>query len=226
MNPVENALPRGMVWIITILVPFLLVMTAVRILMTGAFLQYEYHTPNFPADPYGFTLTERLRWANPSVEYLVNNAGISYLKDLKFDNGQSIYNERELSHMSDVKNLVQTTLRLWRIGLVLMVIFALVSLWRGWAGELQTGMARGGWLTVGLIVAMLVGVATSFDWLFTQFHHLFFTGGTWLFYYSDTLIRLFPMRFWQDAFILVGAFCIICGLLLGILLRTRRSVPR
>ncbi|MEJ2126169.1 MAG: hypothetical protein P8X84_01420 [Candidatus Bathyarchaeota archaeon] len=27
------------------------------------------------------------------------------------------------------------------------------------------------------------------------FHQLFFTSGTWTFYTSDTLIRLFPMRF-------------------------------
>jgi integral membrane protein (TIGR01906 family) len=225
MNPIENGLRRGMVWIITILVPFILVMTAVRILMTGAFLQYEYHTPGFPPDPYGFTLAERLRYANPSVEYLINSAGIEYLKDLQFDSGQPIYNQRELSHMSDVKTLVQTTLRLWRIALVALVLFALISFWRGWSWELQAGLARGGWLTCGLIVAMLIGVATSFDWLFTQFHHLFFTGGTWLFYYSDTLIRLFPMRFWQDAFILVGAFCIVCGMLLGILLRNHRNLP-
>ncbi len=32
------------------------------------------------------------------------------------------------------------------------------------------------------------------------FHHLFFQGDTWLFLYSDTLIRLFPERFWQQVF--------------------------
>ena len=30
---------------------------------------------------------------------------------------------------------------------------------------------------------------------------IFFKGDSWLFYYSDTLIRLFPIRFWQDAFL-------------------------
>ncbi|MCD6344052.1 MAG: hypothetical protein J7M17_00400, partial [Anaerolineae bacterium] len=40
---------------------------------------------------------------------------------------------------------------------------------------------------------------TSWDTFFVGLHGLFFTEGTWRFFYSDTLIRLFPVRFWQDA---------------------------
>ena len=42
--------------------------------------------------------------------------------------------------------------------------------------------------------------------------NLFFTGNSWLFYYSDTLIRLFPIRFWQDAFLLAAVVALGGGL--------------
>jgi uncharacterized membrane protein len=47
---------------------------------------------------------------------------------------------------------------------------------------------------------------------FTGFHALFFTGDSWLFEYSDTLIRLFPLRFWQDTFLFAAAIAVLGGL--------------
>jgi uncharacterized membrane protein len=52
---------------------------------------------------------------------------------------------------------------------------------------------------------------------------LFFTGDSWLFLYSDTLIRLFPMRFWQDAFLFAGALDVLGGLALGLGLLPKRK---
>ena len=85
-----------------------------------------------------------------------------------------------------------------------------ISAWRsaGWAAFLR-GLGTGGRLTIGLIVLILLAVAISFRDLFTGFHLLFFEGDTWLFNFSDTLIRLFPMRFWQDGFIMMGLVTIL-----------------
>src|SRR5512139_1351823 len=62
-------------WLVTLLTPAVLVLTAVRFLMMPAFLTFEYNTPNFPADFYGFTQEDRLYWSNITLEYLLNNAG-------------------------------------------------------------------------------------------------------------------------------------------------------
>jgi integral membrane protein (TIGR01906 family) len=219
MSAVERGLSRGVGWVVTLLTPFVLIMASVRMLLSHTFLQLEYRAPGFPPDDYGFTLADRLHWGGLSVDYLLNKAGINFLADLHFDTGDPIYNARELSHMADVKTLVQTTLQLWVVALVVLVLLALLAVWRKWGREYLVGLSRGGWLTVGVIVLILAGVGISFDWLFTEFHHLFFTGDSWLFLYSDTLIRLFPIRFWQDGFILMGIFCLVCGLILGIVLR-------
>ena len=202
--------------IIALMVPFILIIAGVRLLMTPLYPQIEYHMPYFPADSFGFSLSDRLHWSAYAIDYLVNDAGINYLGDLKFSDGSPLFNERELSHMQDVKNLVQTCLKIWLVCIVLLILLAIWA-WRGgWLNTLfRSAISTGGWITVGLIFAMLLGVLLNFDVLFTDFHHLFFTGDSWLFYTSDTLIRLFPMTFWRDAFILVGSLNLLAGLALG-----------
>lgn len=152
-----------------------------------------------------------------SLNYLVNDQGISYLGDLKFADNTPFYNERELSHMSDVKNLIQTSLKVWYVALVALLLLWFWSWRKKWSGTFWRGVARGGLLTIGVIVAVLIGVATNFDALFRGFHAIFFTGNTWLFYTNDSLIRLFPEKLWSDAFLFMGIFSITGAVVLGFL---------
>jgi integral membrane protein (TIGR01906 family) len=200
-----------------VLIPFLLLMGAIRILINNFFLDYEYNLPNFPADPYGFTTEDRLYWGKISLNYLVNDKGIEYLGDLKFPDGKPFYNERELSHMLDVKNLIQVTLKIWYVGLIVLAALWVWSWRKKWQPDFWRGISRGGFLTIGLIIAVLLGVFLNFDALFRGFHAIFFTGDTWLFYTSDSLIRLFPEKLWSDAFFYMGIFSLTGAIVLGIL---------
>ncbi|MEW5869947.1 MAG: TIGR01906 family membrane protein [Chloroflexota bacterium] len=215
------AIYRALGWLVTVLVPVALVLTGVRAMLSSPFLYFEYNTPNFPEDPYGFTKEERLYWSHIALDYLVNDAGIEFLGDLRFADNTPVYNERELHHMVDVKNAIRTTLRVWYLSLGLLLLLG-VWAWRAnWLGEYWRGMGRGGWLTAIMLVTVIAFVLASFGIFFVAFHNVFFEEGTWLFYYSDTLIRLFPERFWRDIFIYVGAFALIVGLALGWGLRKR-----
>ena len=64
---------------------------------------------------------------------------------------------------------------------------------------------------MGLIGVLILFWVINFKQLFTSFHRIFFEGDSWLFLFSDTLIRLFPMRFWQDVFIMIGVFTFVGG---------------
>jgi integral membrane protein (TIGR01906 family) len=211
----SSLLKSTLSWLVTLLAPIAILMLGVRLLLVPAFLQVEYRIPGFPADSYGFTLEDRIRWATPSLTYLVNDQGIGYLAELKFDNGAPIYNSRELSHMQDVKNVVEMLFRIWYGALVILLVLG-VGMWRAnWLDSYRSGWRRGGFLMLGLLAAFAVFAITSFWDFFTWFHSMFFTGDTWLFAYSDTLIRLFPMRFWEDCFIYVGGFALIISLVLA-----------
>jgi len=201
-------------WVVTLFVPLTLLMLGARLLLTPVFLEVEYRLPGFPVDTYGFTTEDRIRWGTPSLVYLVNDQGINYLAQLIGDDGAPIYNARELSHMHDVKDVLQTLLKIWYGALAILVVLAIWARRAGWLEYYNAGWRRGGFLMTGILVAFGIFAATSFWDFFSWFHSLFFTGDTWQFAYSDTLIRLFPMRFWEDCFIYIGAFSLIVALVL------------
>jgi len=210
-------------WLVTILIPMALLGLAIRVLLLPVFYQIEYNMPYFPPDEYGFTKADRLKWAPYAVNYLINSADIFYLGDLKFEDGSPLYNERELSHMQDVKNVTQGALRLWYLSLALLAVLGIWAWFGGWWQYYLLGLQRGGWLMVGLAILIgtivLVGIAVNpnvFDEFFVLFHSLFFEGNSWLFYFSDTLIRLFPIRFWEDAFLLAAVIALGGGLALAL----------
>jgi integral membrane protein (TIGR01906 family) len=228
----KNPLTRSILLIlITLLVPIGLVIGAVRIVLNPWYPKLEYRTPWFPADRYGFTRAEREHYALIAIKYLNTNKGIGLLMDLRFPSGQIapplscmemtdcnlMYNNRELQHMIDVKYVLGIALPLGYaiiIGLILLGIWARKG---GWWGDYMSALRRGGWLMISILLSLIVLVVSVFDWFFTKFHNVFFSSGTWQFYTSDTLIRLFPERFWMDTFIIVGGIAALGGIALIII---------
>src|SRR5215510_7077883 len=107
--------------LVTLLIPLALIGLGLRVLLSPLFLKIEYNMPYFPPDEYGFTKEDRLKWAPYALNYLVNNADISYLGDLKFEDGRPLYNERELSHMEDVKRVTKAALNTWYVVLAVLL---------------------------------------------------------------------------------------------------------
>ncbi len=208
---------RGLSWLITILVPIALTLSVVRLMLSPLYINLEYKLPGFPIDTYGFTNNERLHYADLARQYLLNSADISFLGDQHFEDGQPLYNERELEHMYDVKNVVKTALNVWYISLLVLGVLAIWAWFGGWRLHYKRGLGRGGWLTVILLGTILFFVLISFGFVFVAFHNVFFAAGTWTFEFSDTLIRLFPERFWRDIFVMVGGLTLAGGLALGLI---------
>ncbi|MEO0563758.1 MAG: TIGR01906 family membrane protein [Chloroflexota bacterium] len=213
--------------LITIAVPVTLTVIAVRLVMSPWFLVVEYNRPGFPEDPYGFTTEQRLEYAPPAVTYLTNRADITYLSDLRLPREEVPigicvidpedptlcvrFNERELRHMVDVKHVTQGTFRFGTV-VALLGAVSIFYLSRTSPAHLRIGLTGGSLLTFGIIGVIIVMALTAWDFFFTGFHRIFFEGDTWLFRYSDTLIRLFPEQFWFDAAIVIGTFVVVGAL--------------
>ena len=195
--------------LVTICIPFFLLMGSISILLNPFFLDYEYNLPAFPVDDFGFSTADRLKWGKLSLDYLTNNESDAYLGTLKFEDGSPLYNERELSHMLDVRLLVKAALGAWYLVTAFLILIGLFSWKLGRTNEYGKAISRGGWLTLGLILAILAAVLIDFNSLFAGFHAIFFKGDTWLFFTNDTLIRLFPEKLWSDAFIYMGVFTLV-----------------
>lgn len=203
--------------LIAALLPLLLILINAGLLMFPAFMRLEYTRPGFPADPYGFTTEDRLEYGPRGLAYLFNNEGIEYLGDLQFENGERVFNERELGHMHDVKLVTQKLVR-FGIGLLAVYLIAVVVLGisESTRDRLLQGLLSGSILTVLLLVVGIVTVALNFNWLFTQFHTLFFEGDSWLFPTTDTLIRLYPIQFWTDAFAMMFGGALLEAIVIGV----------
>ncbi len=199
--------------ILTLLTPPLLVLVAVRLVMSPVFLHIEYTRPGFPVDPYGLTTDERLYYAPKALDYLIYNQPLDALRDLTFDDGSPLYTERELVHMHDVQVVTQYAFIGALAGGALFILTALL-LARAGAQALGRALHSGGLFTLVIIISIIIFSIAAWDRFFVLFHTLFFADGTWMFPYSDTLIRLFPEQFWFDAAIAIGGLSAIGALLL------------
>jgi len=200
-----GVLGRLLSWYVVLSVPLLLLLTAVQLVTSEVYLRLEYSRLDFPADMFGFTLEDRLLYASYAVSYLRNDEGIDYLAELVFPDGRVLYNERELRHMGDVKVVfgVVFDVYLW---LVVFFVVSVILLFLTTRRLFFSAIQHGGFLTLGLIITLVVLVTLRWDLFFELFHRLFFADGTWRFEYSDTLIRLFPEKFWFDTALNIGLF--------------------
>lgn len=179
-------------------VPVFLLLTNLYALMSPAFLRYEYGKADFLPPP-GFTDEQRLMVAEMAVTYLRSDAGIEILGDLEGKEG-ALFREKELAHMEDVKVVTRRAFLVHGLlGLLIAASLGVLLVMPDTQTRISISLLQGSLLTIALLVALVALVYLNFDWFFTHFHLTFFEGDSWIFDLSDTLIRLFPTRFWFDA---------------------------
>jgi integral membrane protein (TIGR01906 family) len=192
-------------------------------LATDAYLAFEYGRVSFPADSFGFTDRQRFILASTDLHYVRAHLPGDELSKQSL-NGVTVYNPREVSHMADVKAVFQSALQVWWVAFIMFSLSGFV-LWRnGNRVAFASAIQSGGLLTSGIILT--IGLLAVFAWQywFNSFHLLFFKPGSWLFSYSDTLIRLFPMKFWFDATLTISLLSLVGGLVLVLIGRQWRIV--
>ena len=197
--------------LVTLTTPVLLVLGNVLPVMTPLWLSAAYTRPGFPRDSYGFSTSERIELATRVTGWLGNDEGTDSLADLSTPDGQLAFNARELRHLRDVKGL---TGQVYRLAIAALALFAAGSAICHRKGLLRQALQRAARLVLVMLLAILVFSAASWDRAFTEFHRLFFASGTWYFAYSDTLIRLFPERFWVDALLFLAGLTALQALIL------------
>jgi integral membrane protein (TIGR01906 family) len=211
--------PAAIQWLLVLILPVCFVILNVWAVTGSWFIRWEYGKAGFPKDPYGFSLEERTRLADVCVEYLATGADISLLADQRLSDGTPAFNERELQHMADVQFVYRRTLTVGAFAAVAWIGGMVALLFGRETRNRAVNALLGGGL-FALVLLVVVGAIMALSWwqFFNAFHSVFFEEGTWVFLRSDTLIRLFPERFWMDVAVLVVGFLIaeaIMGTALG-----------
>jgi integral membrane protein (TIGR01906 family) len=128
-----------------------------------------------------------------------------------------LFNEREVSHMVDVKALFRLAYKFLLGTFIYSLVFLGLALFL-WKDKklLSVGLMWGSGLSIFLIIALAVPAVIDFNWFFTQFHLLSFANDLWLLNpATDYLIMLFPEGFWFDAAIVCCAIMVILTLTIG-----------
>ena len=219
-------------WLFILCLPVLLLTASVNGAAGSARLY------NYGFDKYDISATTGLEQAELEkaarglIDYF--RSGEEYISLTAVKNGESftLFNEREVGHLKDVKGLFNLDFRVMLGTLLYCLLFAALCalLWRDWR-RLGGALLGGGVLTLALMVALGLGALFGFDELFLQFHLISFTNDLWLLDPArDYLIMLFPQGFWYDAMMVIvlatAGGAIISGAAGWLIRRRCRRLPR
>jgi len=202
--------------LVILLIPILVIGSAVRLLATDQYLTFEYGKTSFPPDPYGYTQRQRFVLASTNIHYVTSHLPSDELSRQTM-NGVPVYNAREVEHMADVLKVFQSVMQVWQIASFLQVLMVYILWHKREHAVLALAVQSGGVLTVALVGSIALLALFAWQVWFDNFHLIFFEPGSWVFSYSDTLIRLFPVKFWFDATLTISLFSLAGGLLLAFL---------
>lgn len=140
--------------------------------------------------------------------------------------GAPVLNERERSHMRDVRGVFAGFFALVVVALVGLAIAARratdaearFALWRAVSGGARA-------LAIGLAVAGAFAIL-AFEAAFEVFHRLFFSSGSYTFDpRTESLVQLFPQQFWSETAVVVGGVALVLALLTMWRARARTARP-
>lgn len=106
------------------------------------------------------------------------------------------FNQREIKHLEDVRNLMTGVTLLSKFflggtGVLLVIIWKNCSI-------IRKAFFLAGIQMAILTIFLLIFSIADFRIFFLNFHQLFFESGSWIFEEDDMLIQLYPEVFWMD----------------------------
>jgi integral membrane protein (TIGR01906 family) len=217
--------------LVVVAMPFCIGLGWLTLLVGPAYPRYAYGRPDFPPDPVyalpdlsaagliPLSPAERLELALVAVAFLQSRqapeTAVYLLAEQQLPHtGVPLYNERELRHLVDVKRFAD---RIRWLAWLTAVVVGGGLLWllkrpqTRLSGYLALG--RGGLLTLLLLSGLAGLIGLGWPFFFYQFHGLFFAAGTWSFAPTDSLMRLYPERFFFEFALLASLGAWIWGLL-------------
>ncbi len=201
-SPIREALLSVVVAIATILV---IAGVSVAIFLTPTWVRFEQERSGAAALT-GYTTDEVGRVTGDVLHDLVIGPP-TFAQTVA---GLAVFNGRERSHLSDVRSVFAGF-----GGLVLLGLIILIAIRIGSHGSraYRRGVGVGALVLAASVIFGGLVSAVAFDQAFETFHELFFAGGTYTFDpVADRLVQLFPIQFWEETSLAVGAvILLICA---------------
>jgi len=196
-------------WLFILCLPILLLMVSIGWAVNSLWL-YKYGFEKYNvSQTTGLAEAELEKAAKGIISYFNSDEEYISLTVVQDDQPFTLFNQREVIHLKDVKELIWLDYWVLLGSLVYALSYAGISLFwrkRRYWRRLAWGVVGGGGVTLALMLALGLGTLLGFDRLFLQFHLISFTNRFWQLDPSkDYLIMLFPGGFWYDATL----FCVL-----------------
>ena len=211
----------GVLWALFIVV--------VPLFLTTSSISWAFNSPGLYNDGFekyyisrisGITDAD-LRQVGADIRHYINSGDEPLVVTTRiFGEKRDLFNNREISHMKDVKQLVRGVYVLALVSAAYLAAMIIVGF--GWqkarfVPALAKRLTWGGGLTLILMVVFGISALVGFDSVFLKFHQLSFANDLWrLDPRTDYLVRIFPQDFWFDATMWVSIRVISGALMLTV----------
>lgn len=217
--------------LIVLIVPLLLVTTNVRLVVDSPYI-YSYGFQKYAIESVTGIEMRQLELAGKKIrDYFSNDQDFIVINIER--HGQQIknlYNQREILHMKDVKNLIQLTYSIQIWGFLLLSSLIFIGFLSRTPKKLSNAVdmiSWGGGLT--LAISAVIGALSLFGFqrLFLFFHLVSFDNDLWILDpRRDYLIMMFPQGFFFDATVIIVVLTLGQALLLLIVPRIIRKLRK
>ena len=206
-----------------------LFIVVVPLFLTTSSISWAFNSPGLYNDGFekyyisrisGITDAD-LRQVGADIRHYINSGDEPLVVTTRiFGEERDLFNNREISHMKDVKQLVRGVYVLALVSAAYLAAMIIVGF--GWqkarfVPALAKRLTWGGGLTLILMVVFGTAALVGFDGVFLKFHQLSFANDLWqLDPRTDYLVRIFPQDFWFDATMWVSLRVIAGALILTV----------
>ena len=199
-------------------VPLFFLSASIAVAFNSPWL-YEYGFKKYDVPAVtGISLSELNKAGSGLIEYF--NSDDRLIDLVVTRNGQpfTLFNEREILHLLDVKELVQLDYAIVIVTGLFLLVYSAVFLARStsqWP-QLPKNLICGSILTLLLIGSAGMIALIDFRWFFLQFHLISFANDLWMLNpATDYLIMMFPQGFWFDATLLCTGMTVFMAVIAG-----------
>lgn len=206
--------------IFVLAIPILLFTSAVRIVVNDLRLyHYGFVKYNITEATGGIEMAELDRAARELVQYFSSD---EERIRIVLKSGVDLYNQKEIQHLKDVKELIWFDYQLqvysldYAVGYITILLLLGGKKWWHTLRRLGQGMMYGGGLTLALMLAIGIAMLVAFDRVFIAFHMIGFSNLLWILDpRTDKLIQMFPEGFFFDASLTLAGVTLVLALLVG-----------
>ncbi len=192
--------------LILISLPILLLSSALRLEMNSVGLYTRGFDNYAVSETTGLTESQLREAAVTLIRYFNHlehspQMAVVDVSGRQFD----LYHDYEIIHLDDVRGLFDLNSLAQAVSLLLVTILAMAGYASGHRFEVCTALKNGALATLALLAMTSLAFFADFDWMFVAFHLVAFDNPFWqLNPYTDYLVMLFPLGFWQDMALLAG----------------------